>query len=95
MKNESSRQHVLQWKVPLPVLATLLIAVLLRASIGNTQEPCSSEELPVADAHFHLLDFLQNSAYLDPQSGEEMSPVAARSLPVSTSQQYSAWPEAA
>jgi hypothetical protein len=62
-------------------LGTPLMALLLCASIGNSQELRSSEEIPIADAHFHLLDFLQNSAYLDPETGEEMSPIASRTLP--------------
>ncbi len=70
-----------QRKTSLLFSALLVIAVLLCASVGNSQQRCSSEQIPIADAHFHLLDFLQNSAYLDPQSGEETPPVAARSLP--------------
>ena len=81
MGSQSSCKCSLQRRVSLLLSAALLIAALLRASIANAQESCSPEEVPVADAHFHLLDFLQNSAYLDPQSGEEVPPVAARSLP--------------
>jgi len=81
MRNESSRYRLLQPKASLLFPAIVLIAVLLRVSIGAAQESGSSEGLPIADAHFHLLDFLQNSAYLDPQSGEEMPPIAARNLP--------------
>jgi hypothetical protein len=81
MGNVSSYSCLLQRKASLLVSATMLIAVLLLASVGNAQKSCATERIPVADAHFHLLDFLQNSAYMDPQSGEEVPPIAARSLP--------------
>lgn len=81
MRSQSSCYHLFQPKVALFFSATILIAVLPCASIGSAQESRSSERIPIADAHFHLLDFLQNSAYLDPESGEEVPPIAARSLP--------------
>jgi hypothetical protein len=49
----------------------------------NAQQGSSSSDLPIADAHFHLLDFLQNSAYLDPQTGKEVAPATGRTLPFS------------
>ncbi len=81
MRNRSFRRHPWRQEVSLFFAVTLLIAVLLPASVGNAQERLLPETLPIADAHFHLLDFLQNGAHLDPKSGKEMSPTVARSLP--------------
>ncbi len=39
----------------------------------------SMDDIPVADAHVHLLDFLQNGGYL--LNGKEMVPKAADALP--------------
>lgn len=75
MRNESCRHRLLWARVSLLLSAVVLIALFLRATIGSAQERCSYDEIPIADAHFHLLDFLQNSAYLDPQSGEETPPI--------------------
>jgi len=81
VKDKSFRHRLLERGVSRLSLVTLLLVVLLLVSAGNAQDRSSPEKISIADAHFHLLDFLQNSAYLDPDSGEEMSPIVARSLP--------------
>lgn len=81
MTDQSFRHHRWQRAVWRLSLLTLLIVVLLPWRVGNAQDRPLPETLSVADAHFHLLDFLQNGACLDPKSGQEMSPTVARTLP--------------
>ena len=77
MRNESSRHGPLcDREYSCYSRQRYFLPVLLEVNTGSAQESSSSKSIPIADAHFHLLDFLQNSAYLDPQSGEEIPPVA-------------------
>lgn len=66
------------------VLATALLLTGLAWSVTETsQQSHPMDAIPIADAHLHLLNFLQNSGYL--LDGVEIPPAAAHTLPITKS----------
>ena len=66
------------------VLATALLLTGLAWSVTETsQQSHPMDAIPIADAHLHLLNFLQNSGYL--LDGVEIPPAAAHTLPITMS----------
>jgi hypothetical protein len=59
-------------------LAALMVVVSLAVSAFAQDRDASIDDIPIADVHVHLLDFLQNGGYL--RDGHEVSPVPGDTL---------------
>ena len=68
---------------PVVLVGVLLMAGVTWSVTGSPREQHAMDSVPIADAHLHLLDFLQNSGYL--LNGKEIPPTAAHTLPISKS----------